>query len=253
VGAFFRLGRSLALPAISTFGRALTHFSDEEALMKWLLLVAILGVLGIGGTRGDRAPREKVLFEEPFTGKLENSWSWVREDPKAWRIDNGALVVRTMPGHIHGGSNDARNVLIRPLPKSENPLAIEVYLEGEPKVQFEHAGVVWYVDDDNYVSLYQESLGGKVELQMVTEQKGRASYEVAHHGAKGVWLRLLISAGTITTQYRSSEKEAWREVGQAKVPTEVPARAGLTSGGAPRGSERYVRYRTFRVLEVLKE
>ena len=107
-------------------------------------------------------------------------------------------------------------------------------MEGDPKVQFEHAGVVWYVDDDNYVSLFQEVLGGKVVLQMVTEKNGTPRTAVARHDAKGVWIRLLISAGMITSQYRSSEKEAWRDVGQGEIPVEGPARVGVMAGGTQR-------------------
>jgi regulation of enolase protein 1 (concanavalin A-like superfamily) len=222
-------------------------------LMKRLLLAALLGALATGGVGADEAPKEKVLFEEQFTGELGKEWSWVREDPKAWRIDKGALVLRTLPGYLHGNYNNSKNVLLRPLHKSDKPLAVEVYLEGEPKVQFEHAGLVWYVDDDNYVSLFQEVLGGKVELQMVTEKGAKPSFEVAKHEAKGVWMRLVISGGRITTLYRPSEKEEWKVVGQSDIPAKGPARVGVMAGGAPKEAERYVRFRSFRALEIASE
>ena len=81
------------------------------------------------------------MFEEKFTAELDKGWTWVREDPKAWRIDKdtGALVLRTMPGSLHAERNNSKNLLLRPLPKSDKPLAVEVYVEGEPKTQFEHA------------------------------------------------------------------------------------------------------------------
>jgi regulation of enolase protein 1 (concanavalin A-like superfamily) len=220
--------------------------------MKRLLLAATLGVLGTGVTGADNPPKEKVIFEEQFTGKLGEGWSWIREDPRAWRIDKGALVLRALPGYLHAQYNDSRNVLLRALPASEHSLAIEVYVESEPKVQFEHAGVVWYVDDDHYVALFQEVLGGKVELQMVAEKEGKPRFAVAQHGAKGVWVRLLISAGTINGQYRSSETESWRDVGQFEVPAKVPARVGVMAGGATKEAERYVRLRAFRILELIK-
>jgi regulation of enolase protein 1 (concanavalin A-like superfamily) len=206
---------------------------------------------GPGGA--DKAAEEKVLFEEKFTGELGKGWSWVREDPAAWRLDNGTLVLRTLPGYLHARSNDSRNVLLRPLPKSDRPLAVEVYAESEPRVQFEHAGVVWYVDDDNYVSLFQEVLGGKVELQMVTEQDARPRFAVVHHDAKGVWMRLLIADGKITAQYRPSEKDGWKAVGQSDVPGGGEARVGVMAGGAPKDAERYVRFRAFRIVEIGKE
>ena len=193
--------------------------------------------------------QEKVLFEEKFADKLDKGWSWIREDPKAWRIDKGGLVLRTLPGYLHAKSNDSRNILLRELPKSDRPLIVEVHVEGEPKVQFEHAGVVWYVDDDNYVSLFQEVLGGKIELQMVTEREAKPSFAVAKHDAKGVWLRLVIDKGIITTQYKPAEKEARKAVGKANF-TSPTARVGIMAGGAPKDAERYVRFHSFRILEV---
>jgi regulation of enolase protein 1 (concanavalin A-like superfamily) len=221
--------------------------------MKRLLLAAMLGVLATGVAGADKAPKGKVLFEEQFTGELGKEWSWVREDPKAWRIEKGVLLLRILPGYLHAEHNDSKNVLLRPLPKSDKPLAVEVYVESEPKVLYEHAGLVWYVDDDNYVSLFQEILDGKVELQMVTEKDGKPRFAVAKHKAKGVWMRLVISGGKITTQYKPSEKEEWKVVGQSDLPAQGAARVGVMAGGAPQEAERYVRFRAFRILEIASE
>ncbi|MFO0965610.1 MAG: DUF1349 domain-containing protein [Gemmataceae bacterium] len=193
---------------------------------------------------------EKVLFVEPFNDELGKGWSWVREDAKAWRLDKGALVLRTLPGHLRAERNNSKNVLLRPLPKSDKPLMVEAYVESEPKAEFEHAGLVWYVDDDNYVSLFQEVLGGKVELQMVTEKDAKPTFAMAKHDAKGVWMGLVISRGKITTKYRRSEKEAWRTVGQSTIPAAGAARVGVMAGGAPKEAERYARFRGFRILEI---
>jgi hypothetical protein len=100
---------------------------------------------------------------------------------------------------------------------------------------------------DNYVSLFQEVLGDKVVLQMVTEKDGKPRTAVARHDAKGVWIRLVISAGMFTSQYRSTEKEPWRDVGQGEIPAEGPPRVGVVAGGAPREAERHVRFRAFRI------
>jgi regulation of enolase protein 1 (concanavalin A-like superfamily) len=220
--------------------------------MRRLLLTAILGALLAGGAGADKPSEPKILFEERFTDKPGEGWNWVREDPKSWHIDNGTLVLRTLPGYLHAKHNDSRNILLRALPRSDRPLAVEVHVEGEPKVQFEHAGVVWYVDDDNYVSLFQEVLGGKVELQMVTEKDARPRFAVARHDAKGVWMRLVIFEGKFTSQYRPSEKEEWKIVGQSDVPAQGAARVGVMAGGAPKEAERYVRFRSFRILEIAK-
>jgi regulation of enolase protein 1 (concanavalin A-like superfamily) len=220
--------------------------------MKRLLLTAMLGTLTLRILVADVAGEEKLLFEEKFSGELDKDWSWVRERPGAWRIDQGALVLLVSPGYLHAKANNSQNVLLRPLPKSDGPLAIEVYVEGQPKVQFEHAGVVWYIDDDNYVSLFQEALGSEVMLQMVTEKDGKPRTMVAKHSEKGVWFRLLLAEGKITASYKPADAEAWKVVGQSDVPQQGSAQVGLTAGGAPKDGEREVRFRDFRILEIVQ-
>jgi regulation of enolase protein 1 (concanavalin A-like superfamily) len=206
-------------------------------------------------SEADTPKKEEVLFEEKFTGELAKDWSWIREEPKAWRIDkeNGALVLKTMPGALHMTSNNSRNLLLRPLPKSDKPLVVEVYVESEPKGQYEHAGLLWYADDDNYVAVWKEMVNGKVELPMIIEKEGRVSAHTAKYDAKSVWMRLVIHGGKITTQYRPSEKEAWKVVGETDLPAKGVGRVGVMCGAAPKDAERYVRFRTFRILEVAEK
>lgn len=47
---------------------------------------------------------EKVLFEEKFASELGPGWSWVRAEPKAWKIEKNILLIRTLPGYLHANS-----------------------------------------------------------------------------------------------------------------------------------------------------
>src|SRR5947208_16504196 len=40
---------------------------------------------------------ETVIFEEKFEARLREGWSWVDENPNAWRIEAGKLFVRVEP------------------------------------------------------------------------------------------------------------------------------------------------------------
>ena len=131
-------------------------------------------------------------------------------------------------------------------------MAVEVRLESEPKIQFEHASLVWYGDDDNYAGLFVEALGGKTKLQMVVEAAGKPQFAVACGDAKSVWLRLVIVGDEITGQFRESVKTEWQPVGRMKLPAAPKFRAGLTSGGGGKGGEREVRFSEFRILRVEK-
>ena len=43
---------------------------------------------------------EKNRFEESFDGELAEGWTWMWEVAEAWRIGDGVLHVRTLPGTL---------------------------------------------------------------------------------------------------------------------------------------------------------
>jgi regulation of enolase protein 1 (concanavalin A-like superfamily)/pimeloyl-ACP methyl ester carboxylesterase len=196
---------------------------------------------------------DRVLFQERFASELREGWSWVREEPKAWRIEDGALVLRTLPGYLHAERNNAKNVLVRTPPDAKSTsIAVEVSLESDPLTQFEHAGLVWYYDDDNYVAVFKERLDGKPELQMVTERGGKPSFAVKPYESRTVWLRLVASGANVVSQYRHSAEGAWQTVGESTLPVRGEPKVGITSGGTPEDAARYARFRNFRILELTK-
>ena len=219
--------------------------------MKLAPIAAMFTFLATAFVAAQEAPKDKVLFEEKLAAdKLDKGWSWVREDPKAWRIEKGTLIFRTLPGALHAKSNSSRNILLRELPKSNKPIAIEVHLDSDPKVMYEHAGLVWYVDDDNYVDVLQEVLGGDMVLLSVVERDGKPEAKFFKHEAKGIWLRLVVTGNKITAQYRATEKDKWKDVGQNDMPSKAVARVGMMTGGAPNDGTRHVRFRSFRIVEL---
>jgi regulation of enolase protein 1 (concanavalin A-like superfamily) len=197
------------------------------------------------------APGERVLFEERFARDLDKGWSWVREAPEAWRIESNTLSLRSLPGYLHANSNNSRNLLIRTPPKAQsNALAIEVSLDSELRTQYEHAGLVWYYDDDNYVALFKEQIDGAPKFQMVTETKGKPQFAVKPCKSRTVQLRLVVTRTKVISQYRESAEAAWQTVGESLLPEREGAKAGLTSGGTPADAEHFARFREFRILEL---
>jgi hypothetical protein len=102
------------------------------------------------------------------------------------------------------------------------------------------------------VAIFKEQLGGKPELQMVTEKAGEPSFAVKPCESKTVWLRLVASATRIISQYRKSTEGAWQTVGETTFPMRGEPRVGISSGGTPEDAERYAWFRHFRILELAK-
>ncbi len=196
---------------------------------------------------------EKVVFTEPFDGTLAKGWSWVREDPKAWRIDKGVLVIKTSTGSLWQGQNNNHNILLRALPETKERIAIEVLVENEPTNGFEHAGLVWYGDDDNYVALLAEKLGKK-SVQLVSETNGKPKVGFAEKPfePKTIWLRMELADGKAKGLFRASEKDAWQALGQCDLPVKGEARIGLITGYGLKDKGHEARFSRFRILTAGK-
>lgn len=196
---------------------------------------------------------EKMMFAEKFTSPLSAGWHWIREDPKAWKVENGTLLLRSLPGYLYLHENNASNVLLRKAPVTSKGLILEVFLENQPEILYEHAGLYWYYDDDNYVCLLKEWMGQEVRLRIVHEKdaNGDISGE-SEYGAKGVWFRLVIAGDKATGYYRPTDKEDWRKMGQVDLPSKGEPKVGLNAGGGPQNAERWARFSHFRILEQAK-
>jgi regulation of enolase protein 1 (concanavalin A-like superfamily) len=218
-------------------------------------LLVLVVLAASAPVRAGAAEQEHVLFTEVFKGKLADGWSLVREDAKGWRLDQGALVIRTSTGGLWLKDNNTQNIFLRTPPQTKDaPLIIEVFVENEPTNAYEHAGLVWYGDDDNYVILVKEKVGDRQLVQLVPEYEGRPKVgfaEKAYQG-KGVWLRMEVFGGKVRGQFRATEKDAWQTLGECDLPSKGEPRLGLLTGYAPKNMEHEARFRSFRILQGKK-
>ena len=153
------------------------------------------------------ASEPKILFEENFSGELEKGWSWVREDAKSWRIENGALFVTANGGSMWRSLNNYKNLLMRPAPAEPKVgFQVEVLLDNEPKKQFEHGGLALRYDDDNYVVFNKEFLG-KDELLLISEAGAVPALPgvTTAYEPREVWLRLTVTQGKVIGHYRETD------------------------------------------------
>jgi regulation of enolase protein 1 (concanavalin A-like superfamily) len=157
----------------------------------------------------------------PFAGTATNlnpGWKWLREDPSAWRITNGLLEVRVQPGNMWGPANNAKNVLIIPLERT-NELEITATLQHRPTEQYEQADLVWYYADGNMVKLGPELVDGRFSVVMGREEGDRArtiSINPIPDGAVDV--KFIVKADQITGFYRDSGADTWKNAGSCSVP-----------------------------------
>src|SRR5687767_8449284 len=115
-----------------------------------------------------------AFFSDDFIGKLQPGWSWIREDKSAWRTTADGLEIRIQRGNMWGPENSGKNVLVRELPKTTQPLEISMTVEHKPTEQYEQVDLVAYYSDGHQVKIGEELVDGKLSIVMGREENDRA-------------------------------------------------------------------------------
>jgi len=194
--------------------------------------------------------REEVLFRDEFRGKLAAGWIWIREDPAGWRVTEEGLEIRLEPGNMWGPANNARNVLVRPVPDpAQQPLDISVTVANRPTEQYEQVDLVWYYDDSHQVKIGQELVDKKLSLVMGREERDRTrTLAVLPIAGESVRVRFLVSGDRIRGRYRPEGEEAWKEAGECTLPVHGDPKISLQVYQGPAREERWGRFRDFLIL-----
>jgi regulation of enolase protein 1 (concanavalin A-like superfamily) len=213
-----------------------------------LLAWALTAVLIVSGSETALAEAQRV-FEDSFAGGLGPGWSWVREHSSHWRTTDQGLEIRVEPGGLWGPANNARNVLVRPLPEHiAGPLEISVTVANQPAIQFEQANLTWYADDAHMVKIGQELVDGQLCVVMGREERDRArTVAVVPIASSAVEVRLVVEGNSVRGGFRAPGETVWRHVGRCDLPAAAPGRTALQCYNGPAQDERWVRFTKFAV------
>ena len=166
-------------------------------------------------------------------------WEVVRPDPAHLRLDAGRLELGTTPGDIYGGSNGAPSNLV--LQDLEGDWTVETLVDGSSlDQQYQQAGLIAYVDDDNYVKLdvvASNAPGSTVVrgLELRSEIDGAVQDPQPSTGdvGRGVWHLRLTKVGDVFTGYYSEDGVTWSTLGAVtNAGVAASGRIGLFALGA---------------------
>ena len=190
-----------------------------------------------------------IRFEEDFETEMDRDWKWVHEEPGAWKVEEGALHLRALPGTLWGDANNAHNFLLRGVDFSQDGFAIQVTISNQPQLVGEQAGLIWYHDDDNYVKLVKENLEGVEWIVLAREENGQPELiDKTRISMLSAELRLALLDGGIQGHFRKSPEDEWQKVGECALLNSANLRVGLFTHGGPAESERWVRLSQFKML-----
>jgi regulation of enolase protein 1 (concanavalin A-like superfamily) len=194
-------------------------------------------------------PPEELLFGDTFEGKLGAGWSWVREDPRAWRIGDRALEIRP----AHGTVEKATNLLVRKAPEtSERTTAAEVTVSNDPTEQYEQCGIVWYYNDRHYVKLVKEVVDAKSWIVMgrTHPERGALAGKIPFVREDKAVLRLEVTGEKIAGRVRKLDEKKWTDVGTCQLPVDGQAMVSLQAYHGPLDAEHWARFESFRMLRI---
>lgn len=209
--------------------------------------IAALTMLAFAWTAQD-----KPLFEEKFQKKLSDGWTWVREDAKGWKLTEGALEIRALPGALKGKENSAKNLLLRKAPAAgtpDEPFAIEATVKSAPAQAGEQAGVIVYENDDTYVSFVREHKDGKLFVRMIREMAGEeivwAERELEGEAHA---LRIIHMGNKIQAEVMTGKPPMWMPAYYGEPPFKGAVKAGLVAFGGPANAERWAKFTSVRFV-----
>jgi regulation of enolase protein 1 (concanavalin A-like superfamily) len=188
-------------------------------------------------------------FRDHFRGRLAEGWSWIREDPKAWRVSESGLEVRIQPGNMWGPPNNARNVLVRLAPDpSRQEVIVSVTLTNQPTEQYEQVDLVWYYDDGHMVKLGQELVDGKLSIVMGREENDRTrTIAILPLDSFAVQLRQTVNGNNIRGEFRTSDSGEWKLAGICDLPGNGTPKVSLQCYQGPATAEHWARLNDLRI------
>ena len=188
------------------------------------------------------AAEAEVVFEDALAEKMDDGWSWLREDPDAWRWKDEGLEIRVQPGN----AATVRNALVRTAPdRQQGKFAIDVTVTNHtlPTIQYEQAGITWYVDGKPVFKLVKELVDG--DLVIIP---GRVP--VPTDEFETIQLRLIVTADTWTAQFRSNVDSEFQTAANGKLPPPNNDQVSIQCYHGPADAEHWIRFQDFRIQQI---
>ena len=183
--------------------------------------------------------QEPVIFEDDFEGKPGEGWSWLREDPKTWRIKDEGLEILVQPGV----ANNVKNALVRQAPdRSKGKWCFEVTVTNNtvPTQQYEQAGITWYNNGKPVFKLVKELVSGTV--MMIPSRKPMPS--------KSVQLRLIVDGDDYTAMFRPNARGPFQTAAEGKLPAQLNDQVSIQCYNGPPNAEHWIRFDDFRIYKL---
>lgn len=203
----------------------------------WRSIAAAITVVMMGNILWAAEP--EVVFKDDLAGQLEDGWTWIREHPEYWRINEKGLEIRVEPGV----APTVKNALVRPAPdRARGTYAVEVTVTNvtKPIQQYEQAGITWYHEGKPVFKLVKELING--DLYIIPGKKPMDKQSVR--------LRLVVTGDGFTAQYRPEGEAEFKTAATGKLPPPGADQVSIQCYNGPPDAEHWIRFSDFAILKL---
>ena len=231
--------------------RLLSGGGNTKAAMRTLVALVISALPLVFIQAGESialplsGPRNAADYKADFSNKLDDGWIFVRQDKSQWRLRDGAVELLAQPSNIWARqNNDTKNLLLRPLPGDH--FAVEVTVDFTPRKEYEQAGLIIYLDDDNYLKFDRELFAGQsCTLVLESGAKPKVVKKIPFREGR-LRLRLAIAEGRVRAFVKTPEETQWTAHGETQLPGLVDKlKLGLFALGGDANAPRWARFTDF--------
>ncbi len=176
------------------------------------------------------------------TVPLAAGLSWIREDASRWSaVAPDSIRLLSGGGTLWATQNSSNGILLRDA-GGVSPNEVVVKMAGATKSFYEEAGLIYYVDDSNYVALHRKHANGTPQLAMVTEAAGSPNEDtrIAAPAEADIWIKIARNGNAFTGSYSTNGVDFTTigtitnaAVGAATPRVGVMADGPFASGGTP--------------------
>lgn len=210
-----------------------------------VIFIALAIVLIMGCTQKPEEELDVTGVELPyaadFTQPLDAPWEWIHEDPKTHKVTEEGLKIKIEPGGLMGGAKVAKNILVRPLPQETQSVTVNVNAQHE--TQYEQAGLILYVNGDNYIKLLLEFVDGEFNAVMVPEVNAKDKVYAKPIDSPPITLEFRFESGKVVGSYQTNEASG--TVGAFDFPMEPRPMIGVFTQSGEAGADRWATFRNF--------
>lgn len=164
---------------------------------------------------------------------LDPAMSWIRQDSSRFTaVNKDTVAIQSGANGLWASQNAATNMLMRKA-ASVGDAETVVKIGGATKSSYEEAGLVFYLDDDNYVAFQRKHAGGSPVLAVITETAGvgNENTQMVDPGMADIWLKLKRTGNDFTGSW-STDGVTFTDVGTvSNTVVGDTARTGLLTGG----------------------